>query len=110
MRFVKLTDCPAVTGWALVRCPACRKEYRNHLYGFADLTAMRTWSDGFVRDGLYCSGPSVCKCACGALFLRAKALTNSGSWGDISCIVRRQTGTGERENGQILRCNAAWGG
>jgi len=36
--------------------------------------------------------------------------TNSGSWGDISCIVRRQTGTGKRENGQIVRCNAAWGG
>ena len=36
--------------------------------------------------------------------------TNSGSWGDISLIVRRQTGTGERENGQIVRCNAAWGG
>jgi len=35
--------------------------------------------------------------------------TNSGSWGNISCIVRRQTGTGERENGQIVRCNAAWG-
>jgi len=36
--------------------------------------------------------------------------TNSGSWGNISLIVRRQTGTGERENGQIVRCNAAWGG
>jgi len=36
--------------------------------------------------------------------------TNSGSWGDISLIVRRQTGTRERENGQIVRCNAAWGG
>jgi len=36
-------------------------------------------------------------------------LTNSGSWGNISCIVRRQTGTGERENDQIVRCNAAWG-
>jgi len=40
----------------------------------------------------------------GALF------THSGSWGNISGIVRRQTGTGERENGQIVRCNAAWGG
>jgi len=39
-----------------------------------------------------------------------QALTNSGSWSNISCIVRRQTGTGERENGQIVRCNAAWGG
>jgi len=36
--------------------------------------------------------------------------TNSGSWGNISCVVRRQTGTRERENGQIVRCNAAWGG
>jgi len=36
--------------------------------------------------------------------------TNSGSWGDISCIVRRQIGTEERENGQIEWCNTAWGG
>jgi len=36
--------------------------------------------------------------------------TNSGSWGNISGTVRRQTGTGEGENGQIVRCNAAWGG
>jgi len=36
--------------------------------------------------------------------------TNSGSWGNISLIVRSQTGTGERENGQIERRNAAWGG
>jgi len=36
--------------------------------------------------------------------------TNSGSWGNISGIVRRQTGTRERENGQIVRCNTAWGG
>ena len=36
--------------------------------------------------------------------------TNSGSWGDISLIMRRQTGTGERENGQIVRCSVAWGG
>jgi len=35
--------------------------------------------------------------------------TNSDSWGNISCIVRRQTGTRERENGQIVRCNAARG-
>jgi len=41
---------------------------------------------------------------------RAATFTNSGSWGNISCIVRRQTGTRERENGQIVRCNAAWGG
>ena len=40
----------------------------------------------------------------------AAMITNSGSWGDISCIVRRQTGTGERENGQIVRCSVAWGG
>jgi len=39
-----------------------------------------------------------------------RGFTNSGSWGNLSCIVRRQTGTGERENGQIVRCNAAWGG
>jgi len=36
--------------------------------------------------------------------------TNSGSWGNISGIVRRQTGTRERENGAIVRCSAAWGG
>jgi len=41
---------------------------------------------------------------------RANVFTNSGSWGNISCIVRRQTGSGERQNGQIVRCNAAWGG
>jgi len=43
----------------------------------------------------------------GALF------THSGSWGNISLIgltVRRQTGIVETENGQIVRCNAAWGG
>jgi len=36
--------------------------------------------------------------------------THSGSLGNIILIVRRQTGTRERENGQIVRCNAAWGG
>ena len=38
-----------------------------------------------------------------------RIFTNTGSWGDISLIVRRQTGTGERENGQIVRCPAARG-
>jgi len=42
--------------------------------------------------------------------LASALFTHSGSWGDISCIARRQTGTRERENGQIVRCNAAWGG
>jgi len=36
--------------------------------------------------------------------------TNSGSWGNISLIVRRQTGTGERENDQIVQRLAARGG
>jgi len=40
----------------------------------------------------------------------AVLFTNSGSWGNISCVVRRQTGTRERENGPIVRCDAAWGG
>jgi len=40
----------------------------------------------------------------------AALFTHSGSWGDISLIVRRQTGAEERENGQIVRRNAAWGG
>jgi len=40
----------------------------------------------------------------------SRIFTNSGSWGNISLIVRRQIGTEERENGQILRCNTAWGG
>jgi len=39
-----------------------------------------------------------------------RLFTHSGSWGNISCLVRRQTGTGEWENGQIVRRNAAWGG
>jgi len=43
---------------------------------------------------------------CGA----EEIFTHSGSWGDISLIVRRQTGAEERENGQIVRRNAAWGG
>jgi len=38
-----------------------------------------------------------------------QCFTNSGWWGDISLIVRRQTRTRERENGQIVRRNAAWG-
>jgi len=42
--------------------------------------------------------------------LEVEIFTNSGSWGNISLIVRRQTGTRERENGQIVRCNAVWGG
>ena len=37
-------------------------------------------------------------------------LTNSGSRDDISRIVRCQSGTGEREYGQIMRRTAAWGG
>ena len=73
MRFVDLRDCPVVAGWTIVRCPACRKEYRNHVYGYVDLTGMTTWSDGFIRSGLYSSWPSLCKCACGALFFRATA-------------------------------------
>ena len=36
--------------------------------------------------------------------------TNSGSRDDISPIVRCQSGTGERESGQIMRRTAAWGG
>ena len=36
--------------------------------------------------------------------------TNSGSRDDISPIVRCQSGTAERENGQIMRRAAAWGG
>jgi tetratricopeptide (TPR) repeat protein len=35
--------------------------------------------------------------------------TNSGSRGDISDIVRRQTESGERENGQIVQRCAARG-
>lgn len=35
--------------------------------------------------------------------------TNSGSRGDISSIVRRQTGAGERENGQFAQRDAATG-
>jgi len=37
-------------------------------------------------------------------------IPHSGSCGNMSLIVGRQTGTGERENGRIVRCNAAWGG
>ena len=36
--------------------------------------------------------------------------TYSNSRDDISAIVRCQSGTGERENGQIMRRTAAWGG
>ena len=36
--------------------------------------------------------------------------TNSEPRLDISAIVRRQPGTRERENGQIMRRTAAWGG
>jgi len=36
--------------------------------------------------------------------------TNSGSRDDISSIVRRQPGTGERQNGQFAQRTAAWGG
>ena len=35
--------------------------------------------------------------------VHAKVATDfpkSGSWGNISCVVRRQTGTRERENGR----------
>ena len=35
--------------------------------------------------------------------------TNSDSRDDISLIVRRQTGAGERQNGQFVQCNAAKG-
>jgi len=38
------------------------------------------------------------------------SFTKGGSWGNVSGIVPRQTGTRERENGQIVRYNAAWGG
>ena len=36
--------------------------------------------------------------------------TNSEPRLDISAIVRRQSGTRERENGQIMRRSQAWGG
>ena len=73
MRFTDLTDCVYVHGWKIVRCPECGKEYRNHVYGYVDVTGMLTWSDGYIRAGLYTSWPSVTKCECGALFLKAKA-------------------------------------
>ena len=73
MRFTDLTDCVYVHGWKIVGCPECGKKYRNHVYGHVDVTGMLTWSDGYIRDGLYTSWPSVTKCECGALFLKAKA-------------------------------------
>ena len=73
MRFTDLTDCVYVHGWKIARCPECGKEYRNHVYGNVDVTGMLTWSDGYIRDGLYTSWPSASKCECGALFLKAKA-------------------------------------
>jgi len=42
--------------------------------------------------------------------LEVEIFTNSGSWGNISLIVSRQTGTGERENSQIVQRPAAKGG
>jgi len=89
--------------------PISRKDYPEHLrrIRFKDPETGKTLV--FLTNNFALPAATIC-----ALYKARWQVelffTNSGSWGDISLIVRRQTGTGERENDQIVRCNAAWGG